>query len=130
MSKFDLIQHRAMELAGHVSDSLRHALPHQRKSASTWLQTGAALGAARMATRTAGRSIRRHPAISGSVVVAVVAGAGLLWYANKRRKEQEEARRRAQRSIQGSATRISAEKGDGNQQARKNHSASSTSSAG
>ena len=129
MSKFDLIQHRAMELAGHVSDSLRHALPSQRKAASTWLQTGAALGAARMATRTAGRSIRRHPAVSGSVVLAVVAGAGLLWWASKRRKEQEETRRRTQRSIQGSSSRISAEhSGTGNQQSRKDHNASSTSS--
>ena len=129
MSKFDLIQHRAMELAGHVSDSLRHALPSQRKAASTWLQTVAALGAARMATRTAGRSIRRHPAVSGSVVLAVVAGAGLLWWASKRRKEQEDTRRRTQRSIQGSSTRISGEKGDGgNQQSRRNHSPSSTSS--
>ena len=103
MSKFDLMQHRAMELAGHVSDSLRHALPHHRHgSAATLLRTGAALGAARAAAHGAGRSIRRHPGVSGTVVAAVVVGVGLMVWMNRRRKEQQATRR----AIEGRASRI------------------------
>ncbi|MCD9031913.1 hypothetical protein LDO32_09290 [Luteimonas sp. Y-2-2-4F] len=103
MSKFDALQDRALELAGHLGDNIRHAIPDH---AAKWLQTGAALGAARVATSTAGRSIGRHPAISGSVVVAVIAGAGLLWWANKRRKEKQAAG--SGQTIEGRARRVEA----------------------
>ncbi|WP_024892101.1 hypothetical protein [Luteimonas huabeiensis] len=103
MSKFDALQDRALELAGHLGDNIRHAIPDH---AGKWLQTGAALGAARAATRTAGRSITRHPAISGSVVVAVIAGAGLLWWASKRRKQKQAAG--SGQTIEGSSHRVEA----------------------
>ncbi|TKS55160.1 hypothetical protein E4582_10565 [Luteimonas yindakuii] len=117
MSKFDVLQHRAMALAGQVGDGLRHAMPGH---AGKWLHTGATLGAARMAAHTASRSVRRHPAISGSVVLAVVAGAGLLWWASKRRKQQE---MRGGRAIEGSSTRVEGRqdrKGGGRQQRSRN----------
>ena len=101
MTKFDVLQHRALELAGHVGDGLRHAIPTQ---AGKWLQTGAALGAARAAAQTAGKSVRRHPAISGSVVLAVVAGAGLACWLSHRRREQQAGD--GNRAIEGRATRV------------------------
>ncbi|WP_058836038.1 hypothetical protein [Luteimonas abyssi] len=103
MSKFDVLQDRALELAGHIGDGIRHTIPEQ---AGKWLQTGAAIGAARVAAQTAGRSVRRHPGISGSVVVAVLAGAGLLLWANKRRKERQLAN--GGETIEGQARRVEA----------------------
>ena len=74
MSKFEALSDKALSLVGQAGDTLRQSIP---TSAEKWLQTGAALGAARMGTRVAGGFLRRNPAI----VAASVIGAGLVWVA-------------------------------------------------
>jgi hypothetical protein len=73
---------RAIGRAKQVGDSLKFAVP----SADVLLAAGAKLGAAKTGVRIAGMFLRRHPAVT----VATVAGAGLLWYAAKRRSARAE----------------------------------------
>jgi len=96
MSRFDRISDRAIGLAGDVGDRLRHAIPEdmgQRlrgalpSRAGGLLETGVALGAMRTGAKVAGGFARRHPA----ALAAAVAGAGLLWYAARRRKQRQSA---------------------------------------
>lgn len=73
---------RAIGRAKQVGDNLKFIVP----SADTLLAAGAKLGAAKTGVRIAGMFLRRHPAVT----VATVAGAGLLWYAAKRRSARAE----------------------------------------
>jgi hypothetical protein len=85
MNQLANLPERAMHLAGQVGGGLRNAVPDR---AMKWVETGAALAALKTGGRMATRVVKRHPAIA----VAAVAGAGLLWFAARRRaKRQEEA---------------------------------------
>ena len=104
MNTLTRLPERAMELATQVGDGLRDRVPDR---ALQWIETGAALGALKSGTRVATRFVRRNP----TVAIAAAAGAGLLWYAARRRAKQ------AQRdeALEGRATRVEARraKGDG-----------------
>lgn len=92
---------RALQLASSVGDGIKDAVPDR---ALKWIETGAALGALKTGTRVASRFVRRNPAVA----IAAAAGAGLLWYAARRRAKQAE-----NGAIEGTATRIEAKREDG-----------------
>lgn len=96
MSRLDMIPDRALDFASSVGDSLRNVVPD---NAGRWLDAGAKLGAIKGGARVAGFFVRRHPAL----VVATAAGAGLLWYAARRKARQSE-----NGTIDGSAKRVEA----------------------
>ena len=96
MSKLGNAQGRALELIGEIGDGIRKAVPGK---AMQWVETGAAIGAVKTGARVAGKLVRRNPVLAGAAVV----GAGLLWYAARRRARQAE-----DGPIEGSATRIDA----------------------
>lgn len=96
MSKLGNAQDRALELIGEIGDGLRKAVPGK---AMQWVETGAALGAVRTGTRLATKLVRRNPVLA----TAAIAGAGLLWYAARRRAKQAESG-----PIEGTATRVEA----------------------
>ncbi|MDQ3205716.1 MAG: hypothetical protein M3Q40_04270 [Pseudomonadota bacterium] len=80
MTNLDSLSQRALALAEQVGDNLQHAIP----TASKWLETGVKLGALKTTARVAGTIVRRNPAIA----IATAAGAGLLWYAARRKAKQ------------------------------------------
>lgn len=96
MSRFDSFTDRALDLASSAGNSLKHVVP---AGAGGWLETGAKLGALKGGARMAGMFVRRNPAIA----IATVAGAGLLWYAARRK-----ARQAREAPIEGSARRVEA----------------------
>lgn len=100
MSKLEDIAGRASDIASQLGGSLKHSMPDK---ALKWVETGAALGAMRTGTRVATRFVRRNPAVA----VAAAAGAGLLWYAARRRAKRLEA----DAPIEGSAKRVEAKRG-------------------
>ena len=95
MNKMSGIAGRAGEFAARIGKGARRHLPG---NALDWVETGAALGAIRTGTRVATRFARRNPAVA----VAVVAGAGLLWYAARQRSRKAGAGE----PIEGSARRV------------------------
>ena len=99
MSKFNSLPERALELASQVSDSFKHVVPHAGK----WLEAGAKLGVLKQGTRVAGLFVRRNPVVA----VAAAARAGLLWFAARSR-----AKKAANGTIEGTAKRVDARKGD------------------
>lgn len=99
MSTFNSISDRALDLANSVGDNLKHAVPHAGK----WLEAGAKLGALKGGARVAGMFVRRNPAIA----IATAAGAGLLWYAARRKARQAE---NGNGSIEGSSKRVEAKR--------------------
>jgi len=99
MSKFTSLPERALELASQVGDSIKHVVPHAGK----WLETGAKLGVLKHGTRVASTFVRRNPVVA----IATAAGAGLLWFAARRRAKQAESG-----AIEGTAKRVDARKGD------------------
>lgn len=107
MNKLNDLPGRALELASQVGDTIRDRMPDR---ALHWIETGAALGALRTGTRMATRFVRRNPVIA----VAAAAGAGMLWYAARRRAKQAQAG-----PIEGSATRIEAKRSDEGSRARR-----------
>ena len=88
MSKFSDITgpalERAIELASHAGDSLKHG----GSSAAEWLKAGAAIGALKTGGRAVGRVARRNPA--AAVAVAAV-GLGLIGYAVYRKNKRDNA---------------------------------------
>lgn len=100
MSKLNDLPGRALEIATQVGETIRDRVPD---SAIKWVETGAALGAIKTGTRVASRFVRRNPAVA----VAAAAGAGLLWYAARRRAKQAQ-----DGPIEGKATRIEAKRSD------------------
>ena len=102
MNNLTRLPERAMELASQVGDGLRDRVPD---SAIKWIETGAAIGALKTGTRIATRFVRRNP----TVAVAAAAGAGLLWYAARRRAKQAE-----NDAVDGTATRVEAKRAGGN----------------
>jgi hypothetical protein len=111
MNTFERIPERALELASRVGDGLRDAVPDR---AVKWVETGAALGAAKTGARVATRLVRRNPVIA----VAAVAGAGLLWYAARRRAKQNGD----PDAIEGNAKRIEAKREARTTRTRRNQS--------
>lgn len=98
MSKLNDIPGRALELATQVGETLRDRVPDK---AIKWVETGAALGAVKTGSRVALKFVRRNPVLAA----ATAAGAGLLWYAARRRAKQAQ-----EGPIEGSATRIEAKR--------------------
>lgn len=106
MIKWHTLSGRALDLAEQVGDNMKMLAPR----AETLLATGAKLGALKSTARVAGLFVRRHPAVT----VATVAGAGLLWYAAKRRaRNAEQGEDRGGRAIEGRAKRVDARTGTG-----------------
>jgi len=115
MTKLTSIPERALDLASLVGDnlrnageSLRHSVPSMTHSASQWLETGVKLGALKGGARVAGGFVRRNPVL----IAAAVAGAGLLWYAAKRRANRVE-NEQDEHAIEGSSRRVEARRGTG-----------------
>ena len=77
----DVVPDRALRLADQVGTTLKDAVPG---NALRWVETGAALGALRTGSRTAGKFVRRHPV----ALVAAAAGAGMVWYALRQRAKR------------------------------------------
>lgn len=99
MNKFTSLPERALELASQIGDNFKHVVPHAGK----WLETGAKLGVLKSGALVAGAFVRRNPAVA----IAAAAGAGLLWYAARRRAKQAE-----NGPIEGTAKRVDARRGD------------------
>lgn len=95
---------RALQLATQVGAGIKDAVPDK---AMRWVETGAALGALKTGSRVATKFVRRNPAVA----VAAVAGAGLLWYAARRRAKQAE--QAGNGAIEGKATRVEARRANG-----------------
>jgi hypothetical protein len=109
MNRIEAISGRALELASTMGDNVRHALP----KAGQLLDAGAKLGVLKTGARVAGKFARRNPAM----IAAALAGAGLLWYAAHRRaKRAEQGEERG--TIEGSARRVEAKRGNGARRAR------------
>lgn len=108
MSKLNDLPGRALQLATQVGEGIRDKVPG---SAMKWVETGAALGALKTGTRVATKLVRRNPAVA----IAAAAGAGLLWYAARRKAKQAQNGG----AIEGSATRIEAKRGNGAARVRK-----------
>lgn len=102
MSKFNDLPGRALDIATQVGETIRDRVPD---TAIKWVETGAALGVLKTGTRVATKFVRRNPVVA----VAAAAGAGLLWYAARRRAKQAQ-----DGPIEGKATRIEARRSDGN----------------
>jgi hypothetical protein len=117
MSKLGNAQDRALELIGDLGDGLRKAVPGK---AMQWMETGAALGAAKTGVRVATKLVRRNPVLAG----AAIAGAGLLWYAARRRAKQAE-----NGPIEGTATRVDAKPGNGKSRAPRKRRSTATASS-
>lgn len=106
MNRIEAISERALELASSVGDNVRHALP----KAGQLLDAGAKLGVLKTGARVAGKFVRRNPV----ALAAMAAGAGLLWYAAHRRaKRAEEGDGAGRKTIEGSARRVDARRGNG-----------------
>ena len=114
MSKLTSLPERALELASQVGDSFKHVVPHAGK----WLAAGAKLGALKSGARVAGVFVRRNPVVT----IAAVAGAGLLWYAARRRARQAQNGLEAG-AIEGSAKRVDARCADASSNRRSTSAA-------
>jgi hypothetical protein len=112
MNTLERLPGRALELASRVGDGLRDAVPDR---AVKWVETGAALGALKTGTRVATRVVRRNPVIA----VAAVAGAGLLWYAARRRAKRDGTEAGEGTSKRIEAKRETRQRGNGGQRARR-----------
>lgn len=111
MNRIESISERALELASSVGSNVRDALPR----ASQLLDAGAKLGVLKTGARVAGTFVRRNPL----AVAAAVAGAGLLWYAARRRaKRAEQGNGRDRDAIEGSARRVEAKRATGTRRTR------------
>lgn len=106
MNRIESISERALELASSMGSNVRDALPR----AGQLLDAGAKLGVLKTGARVAGTFVRRNPL----AVAAAVAGAGLLWYAARRRaKRAEQGNGRDRDAIEGSARRVEAKRATG-----------------
>lgn len=116
MNRIESFSERALELASSVGDNVRHALPR----AGHLLDAGAKLGVLKSGARVAGTFVRRNPVI----IAAAVAGAGLLWYAARRRAKRAEQGNEDREAIEGSSRRVDARRGDGARRTRTKQTAS------
>ncbi|WP_205289361.1 hypothetical protein [Lysobacter sp. TY2-98] len=102
MSTLDRLPSRMLDLASQAGDHLSHLGPR----ASEWLDAGAKLGALKTASKVGVKVVRRNPVIFG----AALAGAGLLWYAARRRAKRAENGNGD--AIEGRSRRIETRSGD------------------
>ncbi|WP_045728708.1 hypothetical protein [Xanthomonas sp. GPE 39] len=107
MSKLTIITDRALDLASHAGDSLKHLGPQANK----WLhsgmtigaiKTGAALGAVKTGGKAARNAVRRNPALA---IAAAAVGVGLIGYALYRKRQRDKTA-----PIEGKAQRIETSK--------------------
>jgi hypothetical protein len=98
---------RALELASQVGEGIKANIPDR---ALKWAETGAAIGAVRTGAKVATKFVRRNPAVA----VAAIAGAGLLWYAARRRAKQAE-----NGAIEGQSRRVEAKRPAGTSSAAR-----------
>lgn len=115
MNTFQKLPERAMELATRVGDGIKDRVPDR---AVQWVETGAALGALKTGTRVATRVVRRNPVI----FAAAAAGAGLLWYAARRRARQASLGLESTSDnapIEGRSTRVKAKRESSNARSRR-----------
>jgi hypothetical protein len=82
MSRLSHWNDQALRIAGQVGDTIKDAVPDR---ALRWVETGAALGALKTGSSTAGKFVRRHPV----ALAAAVAGAGLLVYSLRQRAKRK-----------------------------------------
>jgi hypothetical protein len=122
----DVVPDRALRLAGQVGDTLKDAVPDR---ALHWVETGAALGALRTGSRTAGKFVRRHPV----ALAATAIGAGVVWYALRQRAKraangagQDE---HADEVIEGRARRVEARRARSGTRTRRASATGSEASA-
>lgn len=101
MSTIERLPDRALQLATHVGEEIKSRVPDR---AMKWIETGAALGAARTGAKVATKFMRRNPVVA----VAAVAGAGLLWYVARKRAQQAE-----DGTIEGQSKRVPAKRANG-----------------
>jgi lysozyme family protein len=101
MSTIERLPGRALELATQVGEGIKSRVPDR---ALQWVETGAAIGAVKTGAKVATKFVRRNPAVA----VAAIAGAGLLWYAARRRAKQAE-----EGPIEGRSRRVEARRGRG-----------------
>lgn len=101
MSLIERLPDRALELATQVGEGIKAKVPER---AMKWVETGAAIGAVRTGAKVATKFVRRNPVVA----VAAVAGAGLLWYAARRRAKQAE-----NGVIEGQSRRVEARRANG-----------------
>ena len=116
MNKLDLLPERALDLATQAGDKLRDLAPR----ATDWLDAGAKLGALKGATKVGMKVVRRNPVVFG----AALAGAGLLWYAARRRAQRAENGNG--RALEGSARRVEARDGDDSGRSRSTRKTATT----
>lgn len=110
MSTLDSLSGRALDIAQSIGDNLKQLTPR----ATTLLDAGAKLGALRAGTKVAGIFLRRNPA----VVAATVVAGGLVWYAAHRKKQRDQANGHGD-SVEGSARRVDARRGNASQTRRR-----------
>lgn len=117
----DVVPDRALQLAGQVGETLKDAVPGR---ALRWVETGAALGALRTGSRTAGKFVRRHPV----ALAATAIGAGVVWYALRQRaKRQADGAAQdehAEDVIEGRARRVEARRARGSTRTRRTNAGS------
>lgn len=108
MSRLSHWNDQALRLAGQVGDTIKDAVPDR---ALRWVETGAALGALKTGSRTAGKFVRRHPV----ALAAAVAGAGLLVYSLRQRAKRKANGGQDEHGdvIEGRARRIEARRARG-----------------
>ena len=112
MNRIEAISERALELASSVGGNVRHTL---LPKAGQLLDAGAKLGVLKNGARVAGKFVRRNPV----VVAAAIAGVGLLWYAAHRRaKRAERGNSEDRETIEGSARRVEAKRGNDTRRVR------------
>ena len=109
MSVIERPPDRALELATQVGEEIKSRVPDR---ALKWVETGAAIGVVRSGAKVATRFVRRNPVIA----VAAVAGAGLLWYAARRRAQQAE-----DGAIEGQSRRVAAKRANGSVEKPRAH---------
>lgn len=102
MNRLDSLSERALDLASSAGDRIKDLAPR----ATDWLDAGAKLGALKSASKVGAKVVRRNPL----VFTAALAGAGLLWYAARRRARRAE--NGEGQTLEGSARRIEARNAD------------------
>lgn len=102
MNRLDSLSERALDLASSAGGRIKGLAPR----ATDWLDAGAKLGALKSASKVGVKVVRRNPL----VFTAALAGAGLLWYAARRRARRAENGNG--QALEGSARRIEVRDGD------------------